>query len=99
MVVPSALVAAELRVTLASLDDLPLLRSMLALAGERSAVDGEPVRYLTGTYLPDDGRLLCVFVAPTVDAVRRLLRTTSLSTISVCPAVALPDLDPRRGAA
>jgi hypothetical protein len=86
-------VAAELRITLASLDDWPLLRSMLGLAGERSAVDGEPVRYLTGTYLPDDGRLLCVFMAPTVDAVRRLLRATSLPTISVGPAVALPDLD------
>jgi hypothetical protein len=93
------LVAAELRVTLASLDDWPLLLSMLSLAGERSVVDGAPVRCLSGTYLPDDGRLLCVFVAPTVDSVRRLLRSTSLPTMSVGPAVALTDLDPRSDAA
>jgi hypothetical protein len=86
-------------VTLASLDDWPLLQSMLELAAERCAAEGGPVRYVSGTYLPDDGRLICVFAAPTIDAVRGVLRATNLPTIRIGRAASLPDLDPRRDAA
>ena len=55
------------------------------------------MRYVSGTYLPEDGRLLCVFSAPTVEAVRSVLSATNLRTLRVSPAVALPDLDPRTG--
>jgi hypothetical protein len=99
VVARSQLVAAELRVTLASVDDWPLLRSMLELAAERAAAEGGPVRYVSGTYLPEDGRLLCVFAAPSIDAVRSVLWATSLPTVRIGPAVSLPDLDPRSNAA
>jgi hypothetical protein len=93
------LVAAEVRITLADLDDWPLLRSVLATACARLGARGEFVRCLSGTYLPDDGRLLCTFVAPTVESVRRVLDAANLPMVRVGPAISLPDLDPQEDAA
>lgn len=99
MVGRTELVAAELRVSFASLDDWPLLRSMLAIAAERGAARGEPVLCVSATYLPEDGRLLCVFRAPTVEAVRGVLGAANLRTLRASPAISLSDLDPRPDAA
>jgi len=93
--VVAQLVAAELRVALASLDDWPLLRSMLEIAGERGAARGQLVRYVSGTYLPEDGRLLCIFSAASVESVRSVLSAANLRTLRIAPAIPLPDLDPR----
>jgi hypothetical protein len=93
------LVAAEVRVTLADLDDWPLLRSVLVIASARRAEGGEVVRCVSGTYLPDDGRLLCIFLAPTVESVRWVLDAANLPTVRVGPAIWLPDLDPQEDAA
>jgi hypothetical protein len=82
-------------VSLASLDDWPLLRLMLAIAVDRRAVRGELVRYVSGTYLPEEGRMLCVFLAPAVESVRDVLSAANLPTAHIGPAIVLPDLDPR----
>ena len=99
MVVPEHLVVAELRLTLASVDDWPLLRSMLLLACERAASELGPVRYVGAAYLPADHRLICLFATPTIEAVLGALRSTNLQAVWVGPAVSLPDLDPRKDAA
>jgi hypothetical protein len=94
VVTDGGLFAAELRLTLTSLDDWPLLRSMLAAASERVAGRGELVRCLSGTYLPDDGRLLCLFTGPSVESVRGVLAATNLPLVRIRAAIALPDVDP-----
>jgi hypothetical protein len=99
MLIPEELVVAELRLTLGRLDDWPLLRSMLSLACDRAISEEGRVRYVGGTYLPADRRLICLFATPTVDAVAAVVRSTDLQVLWVGPAVALPDLDPERDAA
>jgi hypothetical protein len=86
------LFVAELHLNLADLDDWPLLRSMLEAAGERLAVRGEPVRFLRGTYLPEDSRLLCLFKAPTAESVRGVLAAANLQAVRIGAAVDLPDV-------
>jgi len=93
IVTDEAMFAVELRLTLA-LRDWPLLLTMLASAGERVAVRGELVRCLSGTYLPDEGRLLCVFAAPSAESVREVLASASLSSVWIRAAVPLPVVDP-----
>ena len=93
IVTDEAMFAAELRLTLA-LRDWPLLLSMLASASDRLAARGDLVRCLSGTYLPDEGRLLCVFAAPSVESVREVLAAANLSSVRVRPAVVLPVVDP-----
>ena len=85
--------AAESRITLLGPRDWPLLRSMLAAAGDRIADEGPSVRWLSGTYLPDEGRLLNLFAAPSAEVVRRVLLAAGVSAVWITPAVALGDLD------
>lgn len=85
---------AELRLTLGSLDDWRLLRSMLDTAGERLTGNGEMVRCVSATYLPDEGQLFCLFSAPTSDAIRKVLAAGNFASSRVLAAVALPGLDP-----
>jgi hypothetical protein len=87
-----ALFVAEVQLNLADLDDWPLLHSMLATAGERLAVRGEAVRFLRGTYLPDDSQLLCLFKAPTAESVRGVLAAANLQAVRIGAAVDLPDV-------
>lgn len=87
-----ALFVAEVQLNLADLDDWPLLHSMLATAGDRLAVRGEPVQFIRGTYLPDDSRLLCLFKAPTAESVRGVLAAANLQAVRIGAAVDLPDV-------
>lgn len=90
---------AELHLTLGSLNDWPLLRSVLGVATERAAIRGELVRYVGGAYLPEAGRLLCLFSAPDANSVRRVLAAGNLRTARIDAAVLLSAIDPPVGPA
>ncbi len=53
-----------------SRDDLTMLQAALTDSCRRSTARGEPVRCLWSTYLPDQDRLLSVFEAANIGAVR-----------------------------
>jgi hypothetical protein len=59
-------------------------------ASERSTVEGTPVRYLRSVFLPGDARCLCLFDAPSVEAVRRVNDEAGLPYTAVSEAMDLP---------
>ena len=47
-----------------------MLQAALAEASRRLTAHGQPIHYLRCTYVPDQGRLMCLFEAESADAVR-----------------------------
>ncbi|MGL5011562.1 MAG: nickel-binding protein [Paracoccaceae bacterium] len=51
--------------------------------------DGDRIYYLGSTFLPDDGRCLCLFEAKNADMVASLNRAAHLPAERIVPAMAL----------
>ena len=87
------LFAVDAPLRFSSSSDWPLLRSVIELAADRLPPSDVPVRMLSATYLPDEGRMLAIFAAPTSDSVQRLLASAGLYAVRIGRAVVLPDID------
>lgn len=59
-------------------------------AAERSSTEGTPVRYLRSVFLPADARCVCLFEAPSAEAVRRVNDAAGLPHTAVSEAMDLP---------
>ncbi len=59
-------------------------------AAERSSAEGTPVRYLRSVFMPGDARCLCLFEAPSAEAVRRVNDAAGLPYSAVTEAMDLP---------
>ena len=60
----------ERKIRFVSPDALSIMQSALAEASRRLNAHGQPIRYLRSTYVPDQGRLMCLFEAESAEAVR-----------------------------
>ena len=58
-------------------------------AAEMTAA-GTPVKYLRSTFVPDDGRCMCLFEGDNKEAVESLNRKARIPFDSVTPALHLP---------
>jgi hypothetical protein len=70
--------------------------SMADLAGAKAAAirqaekmydDGDRVRYIRSTFMPEDGRCLCLFEAKNADVVTQLNREANLPFDRIVPAM------------
>lgn len=73
-----------------SLTDLHAAQHALEEANRRLAAEGEPVQCLHSTYVPTQRRWLCLFEAPTAEAVRRAHEIAQIPVRHVEEAVDLP---------
>ncbi len=60
----------ERKLRFVSPEMLLIMQSALAEASRRLNAHGRPIRYLRSTYVPDQGRLMCLFEAESAEAVR-----------------------------
>ena len=93
---PATLFLVELSMARATFDDGRLLGSVLAVAGERVAARGQPLRFVAAAYLPDETRVLCLVEAGSIDAVRRVFAFAGLSSNRVSRALPVVHLDHER---
>jgi hypothetical protein len=80
----------EWRLPAITREALAMLQAGLADASRRLTARGQSVRYVRSTYLPDQQRLLCIFEAPTVEAVRTVNINAQAPFLHITSAVELP---------
>ncbi len=61
-----------------SLSDLSQVKAAAIRQAEKMYDDGDRVRYIRSTFVPQDGRCLCLFEAKNVDVVTQLNRDAML---------------------
>ena len=61
-----------------AMDDLAQAQRSAITTGETMTAEGTEVRYIRSTFLPDEGKCMCLFEAKSVEAVERLNRTAGL---------------------
>ena len=61
-----------------SLSDLSAVKAAAIRQAEKMFDDGDRVRYLRSTFVPEDGRCLCLFEAKNIDIVTQLNRDALL---------------------
>jgi hypothetical protein len=88
---------AELRLTLQSTDDWPLVEATLLAATERARGHGHAIHWLDTTYLPERGVVRCTFEADAAATVRSLLDAANLPAVRIEAVADLPRLDSREG--
>lgn len=70
--------------------ELTAIQRTLAEAARRTSAAGQHVRYLRGTYLPAQGRLICIFEAESEEAIHASTWLAQLPFARVKPAVEVP---------
>jgi len=63
--------------------NLAVVQRGLLEAGRRLTVAGRPVRYLRGTYVPAQGRWICLFEAADKEAVRKAIEIAQVPRADV----------------
>lgn len=61
-----------------SLSDLSAVKAAAIRQAEKMYNDGDRVRYIRSTFVPEDGRCLCLFEAKNIDIVTQLNRDALL---------------------
>ncbi len=61
-----------------SLSDLSAVKAAAIRQAEKMFDDGDRVRYIRSTFVPEDGRCLCLFEAKNIDIVTQLNRDALL---------------------
>jgi hypothetical protein len=89
----SRLFIVERRLPRISEHQLAVLQAALTGAASRFSTRGDGVRYLHSIFLARQERLLSLFAAETIEAVRALNEATLVPFASIEPAVELPGLD------
>jgi len=57
--------------------------------GERLTAEGKPVRYIRSTFVPGEARCMCLFEAPSAEAVKELNDTAKIPYSRVIEALDL----------
>jgi hypothetical protein len=90
---PSSLFIVERRLPNVSEHQLAVLQTALAGAAGRFSARGDGVRYLSSIFLGHQKRLLSLFVAESLEAVRAVNEAALVPFASIEPAVELPNQD------
>jgi hypothetical protein len=90
---PSTLYIVERRLPKASEHQLAVLQAALTGAAGRFSARDAGVRYLRSIFLARQERLLSLFAAESIDAVRAVNEAALVPFASIEPAVELPGLD------
>ena len=61
-----------------AMDDLAQAQRSAIATGERMTAEGTEVRYIRSTFLPDEGKCMCLFEAESAEAVEQLNRAAEL---------------------
>ena len=61
-----------------AMDDLAQAQRSAIATAEKMTAEGTEVRYIRSTFLPDEGKCMCLFEAESAVAVERLNRTAGL---------------------
>jgi hypothetical protein len=72
-----------------SMADLAKAKSAAIRQAEKMYDDGDRVRYIRSTFMPEDGRCLCLFEAKNADIVFQLNRDAGLEFDTITHAVEL----------
>jgi hypothetical protein len=86
---------AELRLTLQSTADWPLVEATLTAATERARTRGDAVHWVATTYLEERGIVRCTFEADAAATVRSVLDSANLPAARIEAVGDLSRLDPR----
>jgi hypothetical protein len=69
-----------------SLHDLGAAKEAATAEAQRMLDAGTPIRYLRSTFVPEDGRCMCLFEAEDEEDVRALNQSAGLPFLSIVPA-------------
>jgi hypothetical protein len=72
-----------------SMADLAAAQQAAIRGAAARASAGTPIRYLRSTFVPDEGRCLCLFAAPSSEDVRRLNDELGLPYARIVPVLDL----------
>ena len=70
-----------------SLSDLSQIKAAAIRQAEKMYDAGDRVRYIRSTFVPGDGRCLCLFEAKNLDIVTQLNRDAALPFERICAAM------------
>lgn len=73
-----------------AMDDLAAAQKAAIETSKQFTRQGRPVEYLRSTFVPDDGRCMCLFSAPSEDDVKAVNDTARIPYDRVTPALDLP---------
>ncbi len=61
-----------------TMDDLAQAQRSAIATAEKMTAEGTEVRYIRSTFVPDEGKCMCLFEAESAEVVERLNRTAKL---------------------
>ncbi|HUO60084.1 MAG TPA: DUF4242 domain-containing protein [Candidatus Acidoferrales bacterium] len=76
----------------ATLEQLAAAQKAAIMAGKELTAKGRAVRYIRSTFVPGEGRCMCLFEAETADLVREANELAKLPFVRIVPAEDLTPL-------
>jgi len=72
-----------------TMDQLAAAQKAAIETGKRMSAEGKPVRYIRSTFVPGEARCMCLFEAPSAEAVKELNDTAKIPYSRVIEALDL----------
>ena len=72
------------------MDQLAQAQRAAIETSERFTAEGQPVAYLRSTFVPDEGRCMCLFEAPDLASVKKVNEVAQLPFTRIVEALDLP---------